>query len=150
MHITTFSKVQMNPLCPKQEEIRIEDIAHAQSLMTRANGHFPEFYSVGQHSIACAREAIARNYSSRVVLACLLHDGSEAYLSDITRPVKGELSEYRRIEKNMQDAIYVRFLGQMPLPTKRCPILRTLITPAYIMNLIIIWEKNSWNRLLFS
>lgn len=99
MHITTFSKVQMNPLCPKQEEIRIEDIAHAQSLMTRANGHFPEFYSVGQHSIACAREAIARNYSSRVVLACLLHDGSEAYLSDITRPVKGELSEYRRIEK---------------------------------------------------
>ena len=49
MHITTFSKVQMNPLCPKQEEIRIEDIAHAQSLMTRANGHFPEFYSVGQH-----------------------------------------------------------------------------------------------------
>ena len=114
MHITTFSKVQMNPLCPKQEEIRIEDIAHAQSLMTRANGHFPEFYSVGRHSFACAREAIARNYSSRVVLACLLHDGSEAYLSDITRPVKGELSEYRRIEKNMQDAIYVRFLGQIP------------------------------------
>ena len=44
----------------------------------------------------------------------MLHDGSEAYLSDITRPVKGELSEYRRIEKNMQDAIYVRFLGQIP------------------------------------
>ena len=40
MHITTFSKVQMNPLCPKQEEIRIEDIAHAQSLMTRANRNF--------------------------------------------------------------------------------------------------------------
>lgn len=29
MHITTFSKVQMNPLCPKQEEIRIEDIDNA-------------------------------------------------------------------------------------------------------------------------
>ena len=27
---------------------------------------------------------------------------------------QGELSEYRRIEKNMQDAIYVRFLGQIP------------------------------------
>ena len=144
MHITTFSKVQMNPLCPKQEEIRIEDIAHAQSLMTRANGHFPEFYSVGQHSIACAREAIARNYSSRVVLACLLHDGSEAYLSDITRPVKGELSEYRR------RTLFMFVFWDRYLPTKRCPILRTLITPAYIMNLIIIWEKNSWNRLLFS
>lgn len=149
MHITTFSKVQMNPLCPKQEEIRIEDIAHAQSLMTRANGHFPEFYSVGQHSIACAREAIARNYSSRVVLACLLHDGSEAYLSDITRPVKGELSEYRRIEKICRTLFMFVFWDRF-LPTKRCPRSRTLITPAYIMNLIIIWEKNSWNRLLFS
>ena len=47
MHITTFSKVQMNPLCPKQEEIRIEDIAHAQSLMTRANGHFRNFIPLG-------------------------------------------------------------------------------------------------------
>ena len=68
MHITTFSKVQMNPLCPKQEEIRIEDIAHAQSLMTRANGHFPEFYSVGQHSIACAEKLLIQS-SSRMSAA---------------------------------------------------------------------------------
>ena len=90
------------------------DIAHAQSLMTRANGHFPEFYSVGQHSIACGKEAIARGYSDRVVLACLVHDASEAYLSDITRPVKGELEGYRKIEKRLQDAIYLKFLGQLP------------------------------------
>lgn len=114
MYITTFQKIHMNPLKPKPEDITIEDIAHAQSLMTRANGHFPEFYSVAQHSIACAAEAVARKYSARVALACLLHDGSEAYLSDITRPVKGEMPEYRVIEKNMQDAIYLRFLDSMP------------------------------------
>ncbi|MCH5266811.1 MAG: phosphohydrolase [Lachnospiraceae bacterium] len=114
MYITTNHKIHFTPLEPKQEQIIIEDIAHAQSLMTRANGHFPEFYSVAQHSIACAREAIARGYTKRVALACLLHDGSEAYLSDITRPVKQVLSEYREIEKRVQDAIYIRFLGELP------------------------------------
>lgn len=114
MYITTYSKIHFTPLEPKAEQILIEDIAHAQSLMTRANGHFPEFYSVAQHSIACGKEAIARGYSDRVVLACLLHDASEAYLSDITRPVKGELERYQKIEKTLQDAIYQRFLGNLP------------------------------------
>ena len=38
------------------------------------------FYSVAQHSIACAEEAKARGYSARVQLGCLLHDASEACL----------------------------------------------------------------------
>ena len=57
--ITTFSKVRFNVLNPEQGDILIEDIAHALSLMTRANGHFSEFFSVAQHSIHCAKEAIA-------------------------------------------------------------------------------------------
>lgn len=119
MHITTYNKIHFTPLEPQKEQILAEDIAHAQSLMTRANGHFPEFYSVAQHSIACGREAIARGYSDRLVLACLLHDGSEAYLSDITRPVKRELEGYRRIEKVLQDAIYEKFLGSLPTDMER-------------------------------
>jgi hypothetical protein len=114
MYITTYRKIHFTPLEPKKEEILVEDIAHAQSLMTRANGHFPEFYSVAQHSIACGKEAIARGYSDRLILACLLHDGSEAYLSDITRPVKGELEGYRKMEQVLQNAIYERFLGELP------------------------------------
>lgn len=116
MHINTYRKIQFNPLDPRPDNILIEDIAHAQSLMTRANGHFPEFYSVAQHSIACAHEALARNYSRRVALACLLHDGSEAYLSDITRPVKHQLEGYCQIEKKMQDTVYQKFLGTLPTP----------------------------------
>ena len=116
MYITTYSKIHFTPLDPKIEEIKAEDIAHAQSLMTRANGHFLEFYSVAQHSIACGKEAIARGYSPRLVLACLVHDGSEAYLSDITRPVKTQLPKYREIEKKLQDAVYRRFLGSVPTP----------------------------------
>ena len=43
--ITTYTKKQFTPLDPREEDIDIRDIAHALSLMTRANGHFPEFYS---------------------------------------------------------------------------------------------------------
>jgi hypothetical protein len=56
-YILTYSKTKFYPLEPVKEDIKIEDIAHALSLMTRANGHFKHFYSVAQHSISCCREA---------------------------------------------------------------------------------------------
>jgi hypothetical protein len=107
--ITTYSGIDFYPLDASEEEILIEDISHALSMMCRGNGHLKHFYSVAQHSINCAMEARARNYSSRVQLACLLHDGSEAYLSDITRPVKHLLPRYLEIEDILQSQIYERF-----------------------------------------
>lgn len=100
----------MFPDNPHIDEICIEDIAHALSLMTRANGHFCTFYSVAQHCVGCAQEAEARGYSKRVQLGCLLHDGSEAYISDITRPVKENLPTYIDIEKKLQNMIFDKWL----------------------------------------
>jgi len=111
-YITTYSKIHFTPTNPKVEDINIKDIAHAQSLMCRANGHFDNFFSVAQHSINCALEAKARGYSKKVQLACLLHDASEAYISDITRPVKKELPIYIEIEERLQRAIYDKFLDK--------------------------------------
>lgn len=110
-YITTYTKVHFTPLTPHAEDLRIEDIAHALSLMTRANGHFPEFYSVGQHCIACCREAMARGYDRRLSLACLLHDAGEAYLADVTRPVKAHMEFYQKTEKRLLDVIYEHYLG---------------------------------------
>lgn len=112
-YISTFTKIHFTPLTPKKEEISIQDIAHALSLMCRANGHFPVFYSVGQHCVHCCEEAYARGYSRRVQLACLLHDASEAYLADITRPVKQHLLKYKEIEKILQDSIFEKYLGTL-------------------------------------
>lgn len=86
------------------------DIAHALSLLCRGNGHLPHFYSVAQHSLNCMKEAVARGYSERVQLGCLLHDASEAYLSDITRPIKGLLTNYLSIEKKLQDTIFDKWI----------------------------------------
>ena len=107
--ILTYTNTLFYPLAPRVDEVKIEDIAHALSQMCRANGHFKTFYSVGQHSINCARESEARGLSDRMQLACLLHDASEAYISDITRPVKCYLEEYRKIENNLQKVIYKKF-----------------------------------------
>lgn len=112
--ITTYTKIDFDALNPSPEDIRIEDIAHALSMMTRANGHFPQFFSVGQHSIQCCREALARNYSPRVAMACLLHDASEAYISDITRPVKKFMTMYLQIEDQLQKLIYEKFISEEP------------------------------------
>ncbi len=109
--ITTYSGKAFDPIAPEARKICIADIAHALSLLCRANGHFPTFYSIGQHSLHCMEEATARGYGERVALACLLHDASEAYISDITRPVKRALADYRGIEANLQNAIEGVFLG---------------------------------------
>ena len=109
--IKTYTGIMFDPLKPAPERMDIVDIAHALSMLCRANGHFRTFYSVGQHCVNCAREAEARGLSKHVQLACLLHDASEAYLSDVTRPVKQELPKYLQIEAPLQEAIWHKYLG---------------------------------------
>ena len=113
-YITTGSGIHFDPMEPDKNLIEIKDIAHSLSLMCRANGHFREFYSVAQHSLACALEAEYRGYSERVIMGCLLHDASEAYLSDITRPVKAYLDFYMEVEDRLQDVIWKKYMGSCP------------------------------------
>lgn len=107
--IITFSKQKFSPLKASAEEIDIIDIAHALSLMCRANGHIRHFYSVAQHCLNCSREAEARGLSDEIQLACLLHDASEAYISDITRPIKRSLPQYMEMEEVLQNQILDKF-----------------------------------------
>lgn len=119
-YILTYTKIKFFPLEPVKEGIKIEDIAHSLSLMTRANGHCRHFYSVAQHSISCCQEAKSRGYSEIVQLGCLLHDASESYISDLTRPVKRNMPEYFAIEEKLQNIIYDRFgLGDLSEDDRR-------------------------------
>ena len=107
--MTTFTGRHFDPMQIKTEDICMEDIAHALSLTCRGGGHLKYFYYVAQHSLNCAAEAKARGWSERLQLACLLHDASESYLSDIIRPVKANLTGYLEIENRIMGKILEKF-----------------------------------------
>jgi hypothetical protein len=134
------------PLTPNAEQIHIEDIAHALSLICRANGHFVRFYSVAQHCINCANEAAARGLPAGLQLACLLHDGSEAYISDITRPVKKHLPQYREIEENLQAVIYERFL-KSPLTAEEHALVDTIDNDVLVCEFNALMKKAVFGEL---
>ena len=110
-YITTFTGKHFDPAKPDASLIDIRDIAHALSLICRGNGHVKTFFSVGQHCINAAKEAALRGYPGRVILACLLHDASEAYMSDVPRPLKANMPEYVHTEERLLALIYEKFLG---------------------------------------
>ena len=102
--IQTYSNQKFYTLDPYYKSILIEDIAHSLSLLCRFNGHTNQFYSVAAHSIY-----VAENLSDNLKLVGLLHDASEAYLSDIPSPIKPYLNDYLKYEKKLEERIYEKF-----------------------------------------
>lgn len=103
-YIETRSGIHFHFLDPKPEEINIADIGFALANQCRFNGHCHRFYSVAEHSVLVA-SLVPEEYK----LAALLHDASEAYLSDIPSPIKQYLKEYKEMERNVQVTIDEKF-----------------------------------------
>ena len=121
-YITTYTGLHFDPAAPDAALIDVRDIAHALSLLCRGNGHVRFFWSVAQHCLACAAEAEARGRGARVALACLLHDAGEAYLNDVTRPVKSALPSFEQIETRLLETIWGAFLAPPPAPEERAAV----------------------------
>lgn len=115
--IETYTGKKFWPLDPRPEDVCIEDIAHALSLICRFNGHCKHFYSVAHHSVLCCKLASLKGHGPRIRLLALLHDAAEAYVTDIPRPIKGYIEGYRDIENRVQVTI-LEALGA-GLPTLR-------------------------------
>lgn len=122
--IETFSGRRFYPLDPREEEIYIEDIAHALALANRFSGHTRVPYSVAEHSVRVSfaveihAERCNHPEPRRVAKWGLIHDSPEAYLNDIPRPLKrtDAFAPYRNLEKNLLRKIARRFglEGDMP------------------------------------
>lgn len=111
--VQTFSGKRFDILDPTQESICIEDIAHALSQICRFTGHVKEFYSVGQHSIL-----VSENVEPQHALWGLLHDASEAYIADVSHPLKhtNEMAAYRDIEAMIMGRICLKFGLEPKMP----------------------------------
>lgn len=104
--VQTYTGKKFWPLDPRPEEIDINDIAHSLALTCRFGGHCKEFYSVAQHCIIASEYA---GKDSVLSLWLLLHDASEAYLHDITSPLKPYLPKYKDFEARIMDTVAIAF-----------------------------------------
>ena len=77
----------VNLLNPTVNDINLENIAFSLSKQCRFNGNCKEFYSVAQHSVNVARLI----ESPEAKIYGLLHDCHEAFIGDISTPVKNLL-----------------------------------------------------------
>lgn len=110
--IQTHSRKAFDLLSPRPEDVSIEDIAHALARICRWTGHTRTFYSVAQHSVLCATIA-----PRDCKLEALLHDAAEAYIGDISRPLKKMLGDQiQHIEQRIEVAIASAFGIAFPTP----------------------------------
>ncbi len=73
----------------ESNRINIIDIAHALSMSCRFNGMCSNYYSVAEHSLLVGMEMEKLYPNERdLILQALLHDGTEAYIPDIPKPLK--------------------------------------------------------------
>lgn len=90
----------------------LQDMAIALGNTCRFGGHV-SFYSVAEHSVRVARWLEDEGYPPLVQLLGLMHDGIEAYIGDIIRPIKkyadlgGE--SVMDLERSMEFAMFGAF-----------------------------------------
>ncbi len=103
--IQTYTGKKFDFANPSLEDIDIRDIAHALSLICRFTGHCNEFYSVGQHSLLVSRILTP----GEDAFCGLMHDATEAYISDLNTPLKRRLPDYQLLEKQIWKLIALKF-----------------------------------------
>jgi len=107
----TYTGRMFWPIDPRPEDVCIEDIVHALSMMRRYNGHCKKFYSVAEHSVI-----MSYHVSTNDALWALLHDASEAYIADIVRPAKRFISGYKEVETRIMHVVCDAFRLQYDMP----------------------------------
>lgn len=122
---------------PRSEDVRIEDIAHALAYLCRYTGHCAQFYSVAQHSVLVSRQC---HPSYRLI--GLLHDAQEAYIGDVSAPLKSLLPDYQEIEIRVWQAVAAHFRLPASIPMGVAEVdVRMCLTEKQVL----FSEEMDWN-----
>jgi 5'-deoxynucleotidase YfbR-like HD superfamily hydrolase len=103
--LPTLTGKSIDILNPKEQDFELEDIANGLSLECRFGKQISRMYTVAQHSVL-----VAHLCPPGLKKIGLLHDASEAYLGDVTKPFKSLLgAAYKGIEFNFETVIFQKF-----------------------------------------
>lgn len=131
--IQTYTGRAFDLLNPKPADVCLDDVAHALARLGRFTGHAKGFYSVAQH---CWH--VSQMVPPECALWGLLHDAAEAYVGDVSAPLKwamrhlgGKAHPFYTIEKRVEAAVLDHFglVGEEPAAVKEAD-LRMLMTEA--------------------
>lgn len=81
--IQTYTGKRFDLMWPTADMVDVFDMARSLAFQCRFNGAVRHYYSVAQHCVL-----VSLLVPPELALAGLLHDGEEAYLGDIVRPMK--------------------------------------------------------------
>lgn len=93
---------------------KLEDIAHALSMICRFGGHCKRFYSVAEHSVH-VMDFVSEHlhwvdpWRIPSTRAALFHDAAEAYTGDVISPIKAEDQFAQDIERMVMAKIASAF-----------------------------------------
>lgn len=93
----------------EQSQYTIEDIAHNLSNTCRFSGAVEKAYNVAQHSVL-----VSHVVPEEHALAGLMHDSSEAFLGDMTSPLKVIIPQYKKFEKKVEKFMFDKM--NLPFP----------------------------------
>ena len=117
-YIVTYTGCKVDLANPRPEDIKLADIAHAMAGINRFTGHGDLFISDAQHCVL-----VSELVPYERAFWGLLHDAAEAYLGDVSSPLKALLrlysgggylhgkpaSVYDLLEERFHEAISARF-----------------------------------------
>ncbi len=144
--IVTSTGREISLVYPKPGDITLADISHSLGQINRFTGHARRPYSVAEHSLlVCDIAERLLHLSVDGLLAALMHDAHEAYVNDLSTPVKGLLDGTwhhleERMERNVRSAfalhvpthVYSEMIKQcdlIALATERAQLLPKSATP---------------------
>jgi uncharacterized protein len=118
--IQTYSGTFFDFVETEKSVFTIEDIARALSKICRFTGHVHTFYSVAQHSVMVSY-LVPKEHAFKG----LMHDSAEAFIGDVSSPLKSLLQDYKAIERRVEKEVFGRFglEAKMPACVKRADLI---------------------------
>ena len=145
--VTTFTGKQIRLRDMQVEDVDLRDIAWSLAHTNRYNGHCPLPRTVAAHSIRMTkwvRGSVGLDTVAVVKSAVLLHDAAEAYIGDISAPLKDQTKVGEVIsplEWHINDVIHRKFGLEWPLPEELREYIKVLDKHSAREEMRAAWPK---------